>query len=61
MCRARGRWSNSSWLTFRTSNTPEPGTDAAYLADGWVAVIGLDPVSSVKLDFLGTRAALHPR
>lgn len=33
-------------------NTPEPGTDAAYLADGWVTVSGLDPVSHVRLDIV---------
>jgi 5'-nucleotidase len=31
-------------------HTPDPGTDAAYLADGWVTVTGLDPVSQVLLD-----------
>jgi 5'-nucleotidase len=30
-------------------NTPLAGTDAAYLADGWVTVTGLDPVSQVPL------------
>lgn len=30
-------------------STPEPGTDAAYLAEGWVTVSGLDPVSHVAL------------
>jgi len=29
--------------------TPEPGTDAAHLADGWVTVTGLEPVSQVAL------------
>lgn len=28
---------------------PEPGTDAAHLADGWVTVTGLDSVSHVDL------------
>jgi 5'-nucleotidase len=28
-------------------NVPEAGTDAAYLADGWVTVTGIDPVSQV--------------
>jgi 5'-nucleotidase len=28
-------------------NTPQPGSDAALLADGWITVTGLDPVSSV--------------
>ena len=36
-------------------NTPAPGTDAAYLAEGWVTLTGLDPVSHVPLGF--TRAA----
>jgi 5'-nucleotidase len=31
-------------------NTPTPGTDAAYLADGWITVTGLDPVSHVPLE-----------
>ncbi|MFB8385606.1 5'/3'-nucleotidase SurE [Microbacterium sp. NPDC055910] len=30
-------------------STPEAGTDAAFLADGWVTVTGLDPVSHVPL------------
>ncbi|MFF2631835.1 5'/3'-nucleotidase SurE [Microbacterium sp. NPDC058021] len=30
-------------------NTPEPGTDAAHLAEGWVTVTGLDSVSDVAL------------
>lgn len=30
-------------------NRPEPGTDAAYLADGWVTVTGIDPVSHIHL------------
>ncbi|MDL5351649.1 5'/3'-nucleotidase SurE [Microbacterium sp. zg-YB36] len=30
-------------------HTPEPGTDAAHLADGWVTVTGLDSVSHVPL------------
>lgn len=30
-------------------STPDPGTDAAYLADGWVTVTGIDPVSHVAL------------
>lgn len=33
-------------------NSPEPDTDAAFLADGWVTVTGLDPVSHVALDLL---------
>lgn len=33
-------------------NVPEPGTDAAYLADGWVTVTALDPVSAVPLGLL---------
>ncbi len=32
-------------------NVPEEGTDAAYLADGWITVTGLDAVSAVPLDF----------
>jgi 5'-nucleotidase len=32
-------------------NKPEPGSDAALLADGWVTVTGLDPVSHVPLGF----------
>lgn len=30
-------------------HTPEPGTDAAHLAEGWVTVTGLDSVSDVAL------------
>lgn len=30
-------------------HTPEPGSDAAYLADGWVTVSAIDPVSHVPL------------
>lgn len=30
-------------------NEPIAGTDAAYLADGWVTVTGIDPVSDVHL------------
>lgn len=32
-------------------NTPEPGTDAALLAEGWITLTGLDPVSHVPLDY----------
>ena len=32
-------------------NTPEPGSDAALLAEGWVTLTGLDPVSHVPLGF----------
>lgn len=32
-------------------NRPEEGTDAAHLADGWVTVTGIDPVSAVPLGF----------
>jgi 5'-nucleotidase len=32
-------------------NTPEPGSDAAYLADGWITLTGLDAVSHVPLDY----------
>jgi len=34
-------------------NVPAPGTDAAYLADGWVTLSGLDPVSHVRLGYPG--------
>ena len=33
-------------------NTPEPGSDAAYLAEGWVTVTGLEAVSAVALGLL---------
>lgn len=33
-------------------HAPDPGTDAAYLAEGWVTVSGLDPVSHVRLDIV---------
>ncbi|KDA05956.1 5'-nucleotidase [Microbacterium sp. CH12i] len=33
-------------------HTPEPGTDAAYLAEGWITVSGIDPVSHVRLGLL---------
>lgn len=32
-------------------NVPTPGTDAAYLAEGWITLTGLDPVSAVPLGF----------
>lgn len=32
-------------------NTPEPGSDAALLADGWITLTGLDPVSHVPLGY----------
>lgn len=32
-------------------NTPVPGSDAALLAEGWVTLTGLDPVSHVPLGF----------
>ena len=38
-------------------NTPAPGTDAAYLAEGWVTVSGLDPVSYVALGLPASRGA----
>ncbi|MBW9093658.1 5'/3'-nucleotidase SurE [Microbacterium jejuense] len=41
-------------------NTPEPGTDAAYLAEGWVTLTGLDPVSHVPLGFDGDEASTRP-
>mgnify|MGYP004520833873 CR=1 FL=1 len=31
-------------------NTPDPGTDAATLADGWVTITRLEPVSHLPLD-----------
>ncbi|RWZ64526.1 5'/3'-nucleotidase SurE [Labedella populi] len=31
-------------------NTPDPGTDAAYLAEGWVTITRLDPVSHIPLE-----------
>lgn len=31
-------------------HTPAPGSDAAYLADGWVTVTAIDPVSHVPMD-----------
>jgi len=30
-------------------STPEPGTDAAYLAAGWITVTGIEPVTGVVL------------
>nr|WP_206686572.1 MULTISPECIES: 5'/3'-nucleotidase SurE [Microbacterium] len=41
-------------------NVPEPGTDAAYLADGWVTVSGLDPVSHVPLGYPESPASTPP-
>lgn len=38
-------------------NTPEPGSDAAYLADGWITLTGLDPVSQVPLGFAQVAAS----
>ena len=32
-------------------NTPEPGSDAALLAEGWITLTGLDPVSHVPLGY----------
>ncbi|MCP2637308.1 5'/3'-nucleotidase SurE [Microbacterium sp. HD4P20] len=32
-------------------STPEPGSDAALLAEGWVTLTGIDPVSHVPLGF----------
>jgi 5'-nucleotidase len=32
-------------------NTPEPGSDAQLLADGWVTLTGLDPVSQLPLGY----------
>lgn len=34
-------------------NRPEPGTDAAYLAQGWVTVTGVDAVCEVPLGLAG--------
>lgn len=34
-------------------NTPEPGSDAALLATGWITLTGLDPVSRLPLDYPG--------
>lgn len=34
-------------------NAPEPGTDAAFLADGWATLSGLEPVSHVALGYPG--------
>lgn len=34
-------------------NTPEPGTDAFFLAEGWTTVSGLDPVSHLPLGLAG--------
>lgn len=34
-------------------NTPEPGTDAAYLAAGWVTFTGIHPVSAYSLGLRG--------
>jgi 5'-nucleotidase len=39
-------------------NSPEPGTDAALLADGWVTITGLEAVSAVALGY--DRAAASP-
>jgi len=41
-------------------NTPEPGSDAAYLAEGWVTLTGLDPVSHVPLGFADHEASPRP-
>lgn len=30
-------------------NQPDPGTDAAYLAEKWVTVTGVDPVRHITL------------
>lgn len=32
-------------------NTPEPGSDAALLAEGWITLTGLDPVSQLPLGY----------
>jgi len=41
-------------------NTPEPGSDAACLAAGWVTLTGLDPVSHVPLGFAEAAASTLP-
>lgn len=41
-------------------NRPEPGTDAALLADGWVTLTGIDPVSQVPLGFEAAEASVPP-
>jgi 5'-nucleotidase len=38
-------------------NTPEPGSDAALLAEGWVTLTGLDPVSQLPLGFDASQAS----
>lgn len=38
-------------------HTPEPGSDAAYLAEGWITLTGLDPVSHVPLGFARAEAS----
>lgn len=38
-------------------NTPEPGSDAALLAEGWVTLTGLEPVSQLPLGFEGAEAS----
>lgn len=42
-------------------HVPEPGSDAAYLADGWVTVTGLDAVSGVDLGLLEAEADPLPQ
>lgn len=32
-------------------NTPEPGSDAALLAEGWITLTGLEPVSQLPLGY----------
>lgn len=41
-------------------NTPEPGSDAAYLAEGWVTLTGLDAVSAVALGYERAEASSRP-
>lgn len=42
-------------------NTPEPGSDAQLLADGWVTLTGLDPVSQLPLGYSPGRPAARAR
>ncbi|WP_127820333.1 5'/3'-nucleotidase SurE [Microbacterium sp. CPCC 204701] len=41
-------------------NLPEPGSDAALLAEGWVTLTGIDPVSQVPLGYDGAAASAPP-
>ncbi|MEJ6489906.1 5'/3'-nucleotidase SurE [Leucobacter sp. USCH14] len=42
-------------------NRPEPGTDAAHLADGWVTVTAVDPVAHTRLGLFDTGPELIAR